>query len=71
VLVLPAYHAVIVTTGDPGFSFGPPPRDELPADWAPALELVRQRLLPALARTTDGLDPRRIPRSGTPDRTKT
>jgi len=48
VLVLPAYHAVIVTTGDPKFSFGPPPTDELPADWAPALRLVRRHLLPAL-----------------------
>ncbi|HYP46911.1 MAG TPA: serine hydrolase domain-containing protein [Propionibacteriaceae bacterium] len=52
VLVVPACDAVIVTTGDPKFTFGPPPADELPADWAPALELVRQHLIPALAATS-------------------
>jgi len=47
-LVLPAADAVVVTTGDPRFTFGPPPADELPADWAPAVELVRRHLLPVL-----------------------
>jgi CubicO group peptidase (beta-lactamase class C family) len=52
VLVLPA--AVVVTTGDPGFDPGPPPRDELPADWRPALELVRRHLLPVLRELPPG-----------------
>jgi CubicO group peptidase (beta-lactamase class C family) len=48
VLVVPASRAVVVTTGDPRFSFGPPPRDELPDTWRPTLELVRAHLLPLL-----------------------
>jgi CubicO group peptidase (beta-lactamase class C family) len=40
--------AVVVTTGDPRFAFGPPPRDELPPDWQPALHLIRRHLLPLL-----------------------
>lgn len=47
-LVIPGAGAVIVTTGDPGFDLGPPPRDDLPADWRPALDLVRRHLLPVL-----------------------
>ena len=47
-LVIPEASAVVVTTGDPRFDFGPPPRDELPHDWAPALDLVRRHLLPVL-----------------------
>ena len=43
--------AVVVTTGDPRFDAGPPPRDELPPDWRPALDLVRAHLLPVLAGT--------------------
>jgi CubicO group peptidase (beta-lactamase class C family) len=50
-LVLPRASAVVVLTGDPGFRFGPPPQDDLPAGWRPALELVRARLLPALGVT--------------------
>jgi hypothetical protein len=46
VLVLP--DAVVVTTGDPRFDLGPPPRDELPPDWRPALDLIRRHLLPVL-----------------------
>jgi CubicO group peptidase (beta-lactamase class C family) len=46
VLVRPG--AVVVTTGDPRFAPGPPPRDELPADWRPALDLIRRDLLPLL-----------------------
>ena len=46
VVVLPG--AVVVTTGDPRFTFGPPARDELPPDWRPAVELVRRHLLPIL-----------------------
>ena len=46
VLVLP--DAVVIATGDPGFHFGPPPRDEMPPDWRPALDLVRRHLLPVL-----------------------
>ena len=46
VLVLP--DAVVVATGDAGFELGPPPRDEMPPDWRPALELVRRHLLPVL-----------------------
>ena len=48
VLVLPASAAVVVTTGDPGFRFGPPPGDDLPDDWRPALDLVRRHLVGAL-----------------------
>lgn len=47
-LVLPEAAAVVVTTGDPGFRLGPPPSDDLPPDWLPALDLVRRHLLPAL-----------------------
>jgi CubicO group peptidase (beta-lactamase class C family) len=47
-LVLPSARAVLVTTGDPGFEVGPPPTDRLPADWAPALTLLRRHLLPVL-----------------------
>jgi CubicO group peptidase (beta-lactamase class C family) len=47
-LVLPEVSAVVVTTGDPGFDFGPPPTDDLPPDWRPALDLVRRHLLPVL-----------------------
>jgi CubicO group peptidase (beta-lactamase class C family) len=47
-LVLPRASAVVVVTGDPGFRFGPPPQDDLPEGWRPALELVRAHLLPAL-----------------------
>jgi hypothetical protein len=38
----------VVTTGHPNVRFGPPPGDDLPADWAPALDLVRRHLLPVL-----------------------
>ena len=47
-LAVPSAAAVVVVTGDPRFTFGPPPGDELPADWAPALDLVRRHLLPVL-----------------------
>ena len=47
-LAVPSASAVVVVTGDPRFSFGPPPSDELPDDWVPALELVRRHLLPVL-----------------------
>jgi CubicO group peptidase (beta-lactamase class C family) len=48
VTVVPAADAVVVTTGDPQFDPGPPPRDSLPADWRPARELVVEHLLPVL-----------------------
>lgn len=47
-LVVPSAHAVVVATGETGFNVGPPPRDALPADWAPALDLIRRHLLPLL-----------------------
>jgi CubicO group peptidase (beta-lactamase class C family) len=47
-LVVPDARAVIVTTGDPKFDFGPRPSDQLPKNWAPALDLIRQHLLPVL-----------------------
>jgi CubicO group peptidase (beta-lactamase class C family) len=47
-LVVPAAGAVVVTTGDPAFDPGPPPTDQMPADWRPAFDLVRQHLLPVL-----------------------
>ncbi|MEU8658850.1 serine hydrolase domain-containing protein [Actinoplanes philippinensis] len=46
VLVLPG--VVVVTTGDPGYSPGPPPGDALSPDWRPALDLIRAELLPLL-----------------------
>ena len=46
--VLVAPDAVVVMTGDTGFQPGPPARDELPPDWRPGLELVREHLLPVL-----------------------
>ena len=51
-LVLPDVAAVVVTTGDPGFAFGPPASDYLPQDWLPALGLVRRHLLPVLGGAT-------------------
>lgn len=39
---------VVVVTGDPGLRPGPPPRDDLPTGWRPALELVRRHVLPVL-----------------------
>jgi CubicO group peptidase (beta-lactamase class C family) len=50
VLVHPDASAVVVTTGDPRFDLGPPPSDELPRDWRPALDLVRRHLCPLLDR---------------------
>jgi hypothetical protein len=50
VLVVPRAGAVVVTTGDPGFSFGPPPRDELPPDWRPAFALIKEHVLPVLSK---------------------
>ena len=50
-LVVPAAAAVIVTTADAGFDPGPPPTDAMPADWAPALDLVRRHVLPVLRPT--------------------
>jgi CubicO group peptidase (beta-lactamase class C family) len=49
VLVVPSAAVVVVTTGDPEFDVGPPPRDELPPDWRPALDLVRRHLFPLLS----------------------
>ena len=49
-VVLPDVGAVVVTTGDPRFDFGPPPTDDLPEDWRPALGLVRRHLFPVLGR---------------------
>jgi CubicO group peptidase (beta-lactamase class C family) len=43
-----AADAVVVTTGDPDFSFGPPATDRLPAGWRPAHDLVAEHLLPVL-----------------------
>lgn len=45
---VPTSRAVVVVTGDPQFTFGPPPSDAMPPDWRPAVELVRARLLPLL-----------------------
>ena len=48
VLMVPTAEAVVVVTGDPGFDPGPPPTDELPPNWRPALELVREHVVPVL-----------------------
>lgn len=50
VVVVPAAGAVVVTTGDPRFRFGPPHTDELADGWRPARDLVAEVLLPALRR---------------------
>jgi hypothetical protein len=52
VLVVPSADAVVVVTGDPAFDPGPPPTDALPPDWRPALELIRQELVPVLLDTS-------------------
>ncbi len=49
-VVMPGPRAVVVVTGDPRFLPGPPPRDPLAPGWRPALELVRQHVLPVLMR---------------------
>jgi CubicO group peptidase (beta-lactamase class C family) len=46
VLVVPSAEAVIVTTGFPNFRSGPPPTNDLPPNWRPALELIREHVLP-------------------------
>jgi hypothetical protein len=46
VLVSPLHQAVVVLTGDPQFSFGPPPSDALLPGWTSALHLVNHHLLP-------------------------
>ena len=48
VLAIPAADAVIVTTGDAGFDPGPPPTDEMPEGWRPAVKLVREILVPVV-----------------------
>lgn len=48
VLMLPTADAVIVTTSDAGFDPGPPPTDEMPEGWRPAVKLVREILMPVL-----------------------
>lgn len=48
VVVVPAAGAVIVTTGDPRFRFGPPHTDELADGRRPARDPVAEVLLPAL-----------------------
>jgi CubicO group peptidase (beta-lactamase class C family) len=48
VTLIPDARAVIVTTGDPRFDPGPPPRDELPDGWLPARDLITAELIPAL-----------------------
>jgi hypothetical protein len=50
--VVPSADAVVVVTGDPAFDPGPPPTDALPPDWRPALELIRQELVPVLLDTS-------------------
>ena len=54
VLVRPRADAVVVVTGDPGFRFGPPPSDDLPQGWRPALDLVRAHVLPVLEPASAG-----------------
>ncbi|HVE24879.1 MAG TPA: serine hydrolase [Sporichthya sp.] len=49
-LVLPAADAVIVTTGDAAYDPGPPPTDEMPVGWRPAVKLVREVLVPVLVK---------------------
>jgi CubicO group peptidase (beta-lactamase class C family) len=46
VVVSPPHQAIVVLTGDPQFTFGPPPSDALPPGWMSALNLVNQYLLP-------------------------
>jgi CubicO group peptidase (beta-lactamase class C family) len=48
VLVRRRDAVVVVVTGDPRFRPGPPPSDDLPADWRAGLELVRREVLPLL-----------------------
>lgn len=48
VLCLPGADAVVVTTGDANFDPGPPPTDDMPEGWRPAVKLVREVLVPVL-----------------------
>jgi hypothetical protein len=48
VICVPPARAVVVVTGYPGFKPGPPPSDDMPQRWRPAVDLVRDRLLPLL-----------------------
>jgi len=48
VVCVPATRAVIVVTGHPDFRPGPPPTDAMPPGWRPAIDLVRDHLLPLL-----------------------
>jgi CubicO group peptidase (beta-lactamase class C family) len=41
----PRDELVVVALTDPGFTYGPPARDQLPADWAAPLDLIRNLLL--------------------------
>jgi CubicO group peptidase (beta-lactamase class C family) len=50
-LVLPGADAVIVTTADAGYDPGPPPTDEMPLGWRPAVKLVREVLVPVLLKS--------------------
>ncbi|HZA32755.1 MAG TPA: serine hydrolase [Propionibacteriaceae bacterium] len=54
VLVSPPHQAIVVLTGDPQFSFGPPPSDALPSGWMSALHLVNHHLLPTFDEPSGG-----------------
>lgn len=54
ITLVPDAQAVVVTTGDPRFDPGPPPRDDLPDDWRPARDLIIAELVPALAMSAQG-----------------
>jgi hypothetical protein len=40
-LCRPRDELVVVTLSDPGFTYGPPAHDLMPADWAAPLDLIR------------------------------
>jgi CubicO group peptidase (beta-lactamase class C family) len=48
IVCVPGSRAVVVVTGDPEFTHGPPRSDAMPSGWRPTLDLVRARLLPLL-----------------------
>jgi CubicO group peptidase (beta-lactamase class C family) len=52
VLVSPPHQAIVVLTGNPQFTFGPPPSDGLPPGWMSALHLVNHQLLPTFPETS-------------------
>jgi len=64
VVVSPRHQAIVVLTGDPQFTFGPPPSDALLPGWMSALNLVNRHLLPLFEEPSPTPEPARWPALG-------